>query len=122
MAICGQVMWWWLGSVRRLGGPRCVAVKLKMECSGLWLKMARPRKFVRVHVNLYRFSFNHQVLYSRLNEAKEKYSDGWLCFWTSPSEFVIPLAKYYKAVYSNQIFLGMWFQMMFETKESGTRM
>ncbi|MFS7952008.1 putative auxin response factor [Helianthus anomalus] len=109
MAICGQVMWWWLGSVRRLGGPRCVAVKLKMECSGLWLKMARPRKFIR-------------VLYSRLNEAKEKYSDGWLCFWTSPSEFVIPLAKYYKAVYSNQIFLGMWFQMMFETKESGTRM
>ncbi|XP_035843792.1 auxin response factor 5 isoform X2 [Helianthus annuus] len=84
-------MWWWLGSVRRLGGPRCVAVKLKMECSGLWLKMARPRKFVSVHV-------------------------------TSPSEFVIPLAKYYKAVYSNQISLGMWFQMMFETKESGTRM
>ncbi|KAJ0801117.1 putative auxin response factor [Helianthus annuus] len=22
-----------------------------------------------------------RVLYSRLNEAKEKYSDGWLCFW-----------------------------------------
>ncbi|KAJ6296454.1 hypothetical protein OIU76_027197 [Salix suchowensis] len=39
----------------------------------------------------------------------------------SPSEFVIPLAKYYKAVYSNQISLGMRFRMMFETEESGTR-
>ncbi|KAE8125982.1 hypothetical protein FH972_020740 [Carpinus fangiana] len=35
----------------------------------------------------------------------------------SPSEFVIPLAKYYKAVYSNQISLGMRFRMMFETEE-----
>ncbi|KAI8571278.1 hypothetical protein RHMOL_Rhmol01G0107100 [Rhododendron molle] len=40
---------------------------------------------------------------------------------TSPSEFVIPLAKYYKAVCSNQISLGMRFRMMFETEESGTR-
>ncbi|CAI9099045.1 OLC1v1035807C1 [Oldenlandia corymbosa var. corymbosa] len=39
----------------------------------------------------------------------------------SPSEFVIPLAKYYKAAYSNQISLGMRFRMMFETEESGTR-
>ncbi|KAJ7973690.1 Auxin response factor [Quillaja saponaria] len=39
----------------------------------------------------------------------------------SPSEFVIPLAKYYKAVYSNQISLGMRFRMMFETEDSGTR-
>ncbi|OVA19271.1 AUX/IAA protein [Macleaya cordata] len=39
----------------------------------------------------------------------------------SPSEFVIPLAKYYKAVYSNQVSLGMRFRMMFETEESGTR-
>ncbi|XP_030548523.1 auxin response factor 19-like isoform X2 [Rhodamnia argentea] len=39
----------------------------------------------------------------------------------SPSEFVIPLAKYYKAVFSNQISLGMRFRMMFETEESGTR-
>ncbi|XP_022729004.1 auxin response factor 19-like isoform X1 [Durio zibethinus] len=40
---------------------------------------------------------------------------------TSPSEFVIPLAKYYKAVYNNQISPGMRFRMMFETEESGTR-
>ncbi|KAK4755819.1 hypothetical protein SAY87_009576 [Trapa incisa] len=40
---------------------------------------------------------------------------------TSPSEFVIPLAKYYKAAYGNQISLGMRFRMMFETEESGTR-
>ncbi|KAJ6819606.1 auxin response factor 19-like [Iris pallida] len=39
----------------------------------------------------------------------------------SPSEFVIPLAKYQKAVYSNQISLGMRFRMLFETEESGTR-
>ncbi|GMQ07566.1 hypothetical protein CsSME_00051711 [Camellia sinensis var. sinensis] len=35
----------------------------------------------------------------------------------SPSEFVVPLAKYYKAVCSNQISLGMRFRMMFETEE-----
>ncbi|XP_010929405.1 auxin response factor 19 isoform X1 [Elaeis guineensis] len=39
----------------------------------------------------------------------------------SPSEFVIPFAKYQKAVYSNQISLGMRFRMMFETEDSGTR-
>ncbi|XP_042508407.1 auxin response factor 19-like isoform X2 [Macadamia integrifolia] len=39
----------------------------------------------------------------------------------SPSEFVIPLAKCYKAVYGYQISLGMRFRMMFETEESGTR-
>ncbi|XP_022929594.1 auxin response factor 19-like [Cucurbita moschata] len=39
----------------------------------------------------------------------------------SPSEFVVPLAKYYKAVSANQISLGMRFRMMFETEESGTR-
>ncbi|XP_075489405.1 auxin response factor 19-like isoform X1 [Primulina tabacum] len=39
----------------------------------------------------------------------------------SPSEFVIPLAKYYRSLCSNQISLGMRFRMMFETGESGTR-
>ncbi|WOL19786.1 auxin response factor 19 isoform X1 [Canna indica] len=39
----------------------------------------------------------------------------------SPSEFVVPFAKYQKAVYSNQISLGMRFRMMFETEELGTR-
>ncbi|KAG8501902.1 hypothetical protein CXB51_004666 [Gossypium anomalum] len=39
----------------------------------------------------------------------------------SLSEFVIPLAKYYKAVYNHQISPGMRFRMMFETEESGTR-
>ncbi|PON41125.1 Auxin response factor [Parasponia andersonii] len=39
----------------------------------------------------------------------------------SPSEFVIPLAKYYKAVGGNHMSLGMRFRMMFETEESGTR-
>ncbi|WVZ92172.1 hypothetical protein U9M48_038258 [Paspalum notatum var. saurae] len=39
----------------------------------------------------------------------------------SLSEFVIPFAKYQKAVCSNQLSLGMRFRMMFETEESGTR-
>ncbi|WOK94388.1 hypothetical protein Cni_G03090 [Canna indica] len=39
----------------------------------------------------------------------------------SPSEFVIPFAKYQKAMYSNQVSLGMRFRMMFETEQSGTR-
>ncbi|XP_058108682.1 auxin response factor 16-like isoform X2 [Magnolia sinica] len=38
----------------------------------------------------------------------------------SPSEFVIPLAKYNKAMY-HQVSLGMRFRMMFETEESGVR-
>ncbi|KAJ1260747.1 hypothetical protein BS78_10G256000 [Paspalum vaginatum] len=39
----------------------------------------------------------------------------------SPTEFVIPFAKYQKALYGNQISLGMRFRMMFETEELGTR-
>ncbi|KAL8130227.1 hypothetical protein V2J09_019382 [Rumex salicifolius] len=39
----------------------------------------------------------------------------------SPSEFVIPLAKYYRAAYSQQISLGIRFRMQFETEESDTR-
>ncbi|XP_058098796.1 auxin response factor 5 [Magnolia sinica] len=38
-----------------------------------------------------------------------------------PSEFVIPLAKYHKAVYSTHVSVGMRFGMMFETEESGKR-
>ncbi|XP_019051993.1 PREDICTED: auxin response factor 5-like isoform X2 [Nelumbo nucifera] len=38
-----------------------------------------------------------------------------------PSEFVIPLAKYQKAVYGTQVSIGMRFGMMFETEESGKR-
>ncbi|CAN0906394.1 Auxin response factor 5 [Linum grandiflorum] len=38
-----------------------------------------------------------------------------------PSEFVIPLAKYRKAVYGSQVAVGMRFGMMFETEESTKR-
>ncbi|CAN4122954.1 unnamed protein product [Withania somnifera] len=38
-----------------------------------------------------------------------------------PSEFVIPLVKYRKSVYSTQLSVGMRFGMMFETEESGKR-
>ncbi|KAM7513079.1 hypothetical protein LguiB_011954 [Lonicera macranthoides] len=38
----------------------------------------------------------------------------------SPSEFVVPLAKYNKAMYA-QVSIGMRFRMMFETEESGVR-
>ncbi|XP_073294877.1 auxin response factor 5-like [Primulina huaijiensis] len=38
-----------------------------------------------------------------------------------PSEFVIPLAKYRKALYGTQLSVGMRFGMMFETEESSKR-
>lgn len=38
-----------------------------------------------------------------------------------PSNFVIPLVKYRKAVYGTRISVGMRFGMMFETEESGKR-
>ncbi|GAB2269664.1 ADP-ribosylation factor [Dionaea muscipula] len=38
-----------------------------------------------------------------------------------PSEFVIPVGKYRKALYGSQISAGMRFGMMFETEESGKR-
>ncbi|XP_010498332.1 PREDICTED: auxin response factor 19-like isoform X1 [Camelina sativa] len=38
----------------------------------------------------------------------------------SPSEFVVPLAKYNKALYA-QVSLGMRFRMMFETEDCGVR-
>lgn len=42
------------------------------------------------------------------------------CHRASPAEFVVPLAKYNKALYS-QVSLGMRFRMMFETEECGVR-
>ncbi|KAG8385248.1 hypothetical protein BUALT_Bualt03G0022300 [Buddleja alternifolia] len=38
-----------------------------------------------------------------------------------PSEFVIPLAKYVKAVYHTRVSVGMRFRMLFETEESSIR-
>ena len=41
-----------------------------------------------------------------------------ICFCrASPSEFVIPLAKYVKAVYHTRISVGMRFRMLFETED-----
>ncbi|KAK4421058.1 Auxin response factor 6 [Sesamum alatum] len=39
----------------------------------------------------------------------------------SPSEFVIPLAKYVRAVYHTRVSIGMRFRMLFETEESSVR-
>ncbi|KAL9266650.1 Auxin response factor 8-like protein [Drosera capensis] len=39
----------------------------------------------------------------------------------SPSEFVIPLSKYAKAVYHTRMTVGMRFRMLFETEESSVR-
>uniref|UniRef100_A0A2P2MGM1 Auxin response factor n=3 Tax=Rhizophora mucronata TaxID=61149 RepID=A0A2P2MGM1_RHIMU len=39
----------------------------------------------------------------------------------SPSEFVIPWAKYVKAVYHTRVSVGMRFRMLFETEESSVR-
>lgn len=44
-----------------------------------------------------------------------------LLFRASPSEFVIPLAKYVKAVYHTRVSVGMRFRMLFETEESSVR-
>nr|XP_043619145.1 auxin response factor 6 [Erigeron canadensis] len=38
-----------------------------------------------------------------------------------PSEFVIPLAKYVKAIYHTRVSVGMRFRMLFETEESSVR-
>ncbi|CAL5183697.1 unnamed protein product [Lathyrus oleraceus] len=38
-----------------------------------------------------------------------------------PSEFVIPLTKYVKAVYHTRVSVGMRFRMLFETEESSVR-
>ncbi|ONK55131.1 uncharacterized protein A4U43_UnF7230 [Asparagus officinalis] len=40
---------------------------------------------------------------------------------SSPSEFVIPLAKYVKAVFHTRVSVGMRFRMLFETEESSVR-
>ncbi|XP_022847985.1 auxin response factor 6-like [Olea europaea var. sylvestris] len=40
---------------------------------------------------------------------------------SSPSEFVISLAKYVKAVYHTQVSVGMRFRMLFETEDSSIR-
>ncbi|KAI3680885.1 hypothetical protein L6452_35664 [Arctium lappa] len=39
----------------------------------------------------------------------------------SPSEFVIPLARFVKAVYHTRVSVGMRFRMLFETEESSVR-
>ncbi|KAG7981630.1 hypothetical protein I3843_04G005800 [Carya illinoinensis] len=41
--------------------------------------------------------------------------------WASPSEFVIPLSKYVKAVFHTRVSVGMRFRMLFETEESSVR-
>lgn len=45
----------------------------------------------------------------------------FFCLRASPSEFVIPLAKYVKAVYHTRVSVGMRFRMLFETEESSVR-
>ncbi|KAL8171282.1 hypothetical protein V2J09_023086 [Rumex salicifolius] len=40
---------------------------------------------------------------------------------TSPSEFVIPMSKYVKAVFHTRVSIGMRFRMLFETEESSVR-
>ncbi|KAK6127536.1 hypothetical protein DH2020_038739 [Rehmannia glutinosa] len=47
--------------------------------------------------------------------------DSVLFIWASPSEFVIPLSKYAKAVYHTRVSVGMRFRMLFETEESSVR-
>ncbi|RWW47557.1 hypothetical protein BHE74_00046436 [Ensete ventricosum] len=39
----------------------------------------------------------------------------------TPSEFVIPLSKYLKAVFHTRVSVGMRFRMLFETEECSVR-
>lgn len=48
------------------------------------------------------------------------YIRSWNFFRTSPSPFVVPVARYNKANYIQQS-VGMRMAMMFETEESGKR-
>jgi hypothetical protein len=57
-----------------------------------------------------------------VNTSSSQYLMSKACICrASPTEFVVPFAKYQKALYGNQISLGMRFRMMFETEELGTR-
>jgi len=47
--------------------------------------------------------------------------DTYIMDRASPSEFVIPLSKYIKAVYHTRVSVGMRFRMLFETEESSVR-
>ena len=47
--------------------------------------------------------------------------DSYIMGRASPSEFVIPLSKYIKAVYHTRVSVGMRFRMLFETEESSVR-
>jgi hypothetical protein len=42
-------------------------------------------------------------------------------FVRASPEFIIPLAKYVKAVYHTRVSVGMRFRMLFETEESSVR-
>ncbi|THU47174.1 hypothetical protein C4D60_Mb09t12750 [Musa balbisiana] len=76
-----------------------------------------------LHDNLWTFRHIYRGILAAAAHAAANHSP-FTVFYNpraSPSEFVIPFAKYQKAVYSNQISLGMRFRMMFETEELGTR-
>jgi hypothetical protein len=49
------------------------------------------------------------------------YFETYIIGRASPSEFVIPLSKYIKAVYHTRVSVGMRFRMLFETEESSVR-
>lgn len=87
---------------------------------------------LQITVHLPYFTTRGKFLYRMLRTSL--FSVWWMSFsildrfWqflfdlnrASPSEFVVPLAKYNKAMYT-QVSLGMRFRMMFETEESGVR-
>ncbi|KAL1555806.1 ADP-ribosylation factor, Arf Arf6 [Salvia divinorum] len=65
----------------------------------------------------------HHGLFAAAAHAAATYSR-YTIFYNpraSPSEFVIPLAKYIKAVHHTRVSVGMRFRMLFETEESSVR-
>lgn len=65
------------------------------------------------------FSLHHDQVYAcQINGVSNSFTSE---FRSSPSEFVISLAKYVKAVYHTQVSVGMRFRMLFETEDSSIR-
>lgn len=59
--------------------------------------------------------------FQEINIFQVEHSKLLRIFRACPSEFVIPLTKYRKALYGTQLSVGMRFGMMFETEESSKR-
>jgi hypothetical protein len=73
--------------------------------------------FSTIPGNLDRFI---NILHYYSSSLRSTFTELYVCR-ACPSEFVIPLSKYIKAVFHTRISVGMRFRMLFETEESSVR-